>query len=163
MDKCPICSRFISPHTRKVQCSICTYFYQMKCISLDPEDLSYIELNRSSWYCCDCITKISPTNHIEHDEQFGFRTWSYWRFISKSVHPIWNKQWWNLLPTMWYWYRCTLLQWIKCTHQSELQLLLWTFVFKCYSKPITCIIDLKVFATLTLEVKKLISNHLKSV
>ena len=31
---------------------------------------------------------------------------------------------------------CTLLQWTECTHQSELQLLLWTFVFKCYSKPI---------------------------
>ena len=42
----------------------------MKCISLDPENLSYIELNRSSWYCCDCITKIFPFNHIEHDDLF---------------------------------------------------------------------------------------------
>ena len=42
----------------------------MKCISLDPEDLSYIELNRSSWDCCDCITEISPFNQIEHDELF---------------------------------------------------------------------------------------------
>ena len=70
MDKCPICSRFILPHARKVQCVICTYFYHMKCISLDPENLSYIELNRSSWYCCGCITKIFPFNHIEHDELF---------------------------------------------------------------------------------------------
>ena len=70
MDKCLICSRFILPHARKVQCTICTYFYHMKCISLDPENLSYIELNRSSWYCCDCITTIFPFNHIEHDELF---------------------------------------------------------------------------------------------
>ena len=42
----------------------------MKCISLDPENHSYIELNRSSWYCCGCITKIFPFNHIEHDELF---------------------------------------------------------------------------------------------
>ena len=42
----------------------------MKCISLDPEYLSYIELNGSSWYCCDCITEIFPFNHIENDELF---------------------------------------------------------------------------------------------
>ena len=42
----------------------------MKCISLDPEYLSYIELNRSSWYCCDCIIEIFPFNHIENDELF---------------------------------------------------------------------------------------------
>ena len=70
MDKCPICSRFIIPHARKVKCFICNPFYHMKCISLDPEYLSYIELNRSSWYCCDCITEIFPFNHIENDELF---------------------------------------------------------------------------------------------
>ena len=70
MDKCLICSRFFLPHARKVQCAICTYLYHIKCISLDPENLSYIELNRSSWYCCDCITQIFSFNHIEHDELF---------------------------------------------------------------------------------------------
>ena len=143
MYKFPICSIFILPHATKAQCSICTYLYHMKCISLDPEDLSYIELNRSSWCCCDCITKIFPFNHIEHDELFisevnglDLELETIESFISKAVQPVWNKQWWNLLPTVWYWSWCTLLQWIKYTHQSELQLLLWTFVFKCYSKPI---------------------------
>ena len=42
----------------------------MKCINLYPEYLSYIELNRSSWYCCDCITEIFPFNYIENDEFF---------------------------------------------------------------------------------------------
>ena len=44
------------------------------------------------------------TFHI-WSEQFGFRAWNYWGFISKAVQPVWNKQWWNLLPTMWYGFR----------------------------------------------------------
>ena len=69
-DKCPICSRSMLSHARKVKCFICCYYYHMKCISLDPNDLSYIELNRTSWYCCNCITAIFPFNHIENNELF---------------------------------------------------------------------------------------------
>ena len=61
--------------------------------------------------------------------------WNYWGLISQVVQPIWNK-WWYILPAAWYWSWGTLLLSIKCAYQSEMQLLLWIFIFKCYSKPI---------------------------
>ena len=72
MDKCPICSRSILSHARKINWFICCFYYHMKCISLDPNDLSNIELNRSSWYCCNCITAIFPFIHIANNELFIF-------------------------------------------------------------------------------------------
>ena len=70
MDNCPICSRSVLPHAKKVKCAVCYCYYHIKCISLNHEDQNYIELNSFSWYCCNCLSKIFPFNHIEGDDIF---------------------------------------------------------------------------------------------
>ena len=59
MDSCPICSRSVLSHAKKVKCAVCYCYYH--------EDQNYIELNLFSWYCCNCLSKIFPFNHNEGD------------------------------------------------------------------------------------------------
>ena len=68
MDNCPICSRSVLAHAKKVKCAVCYCYYHIKYISLNHEDQSYIEVNLFSWYCCN--SKIFPFNHIEGDDIF---------------------------------------------------------------------------------------------
>ena len=70
MDNCPICSRSVLAHSKKVKCAVCYCYYHIKCISLNHEDQNYIEVNLFSWYCCNCLSKIFPFNHIEGDDIF---------------------------------------------------------------------------------------------
>ena len=55
---------------KKVKCAVCYCYYHIKCISLNHEDQNYIEVNLFSWYCCNCLSKIFPFNHIEGDDIF---------------------------------------------------------------------------------------------
>ena len=70
MDNCPLCTRPVLPHAKKVKCAICFYYYHVNCISLNHEDQNYIELNLNSWYCYKCLSKVFPFNHIEENNIF---------------------------------------------------------------------------------------------
>ena len=70
MDNCPICTRFVLPHAKKVKCSLCYTYYHIKCISLNHEDHDYIKSNLTSWYCCNCLSHIFPFNHMEDNDIF---------------------------------------------------------------------------------------------
>ena len=42
----------------------------MKCLTLQTEDLWYIQNNLLTGFCKTCITELFPFNHIEHAEVF---------------------------------------------------------------------------------------------
>ena len=67
MDNCPLCTRPVLPHAKKVKCAICFYYYHVICISLNHEDRNYIEWNLNSWYYYKCLSKVFPFNHIEEN------------------------------------------------------------------------------------------------
>ena len=46
MDNCPICSRSVLPHAKKVKCAVCHCYYHIKCISLNHEDQNYSTANK---------------------------------------------------------------------------------------------------------------------
>ena len=70
MDKCPICTKNILSHAIKLRCAICSIFYHMKCISIDPVVISQLEADKDTWYCHICLTQIFPYNNIDSNEEF---------------------------------------------------------------------------------------------
>ena len=42
----------------------------MKCLTLQTDEMEYIQENLIVWYCQSCITEVFPYNHIELDEVF---------------------------------------------------------------------------------------------
>ena len=42
----------------------------LKCISIIPEDLEYIELHRNDWYCSCCLVDLFPFNNLENKTDF---------------------------------------------------------------------------------------------
>ena len=70
MDNCPICTRHVASHAKQIKCRICFRDYHMKCLSLKPEDHSYMFVNASQWYCVECTSEILPYNHIDEDEMY---------------------------------------------------------------------------------------------
>ena len=42
----------------------------MKCLTLQTDEMEYIQKNLIVWYCQSCITEVFPYNHIELDEVF---------------------------------------------------------------------------------------------
>ena len=63
--KCPICNRHLLSHSRTMQCAVCHYTCQVKCISLDNNERSNIWRDANSWYCSLCLVSVFPFNHIE--------------------------------------------------------------------------------------------------
>ena len=39
----------------------------LKCISIVPEDIEYIELHRNDWYCSCCLVDLFPFNNLENE------------------------------------------------------------------------------------------------
>ena len=70
MDNCWICDRKILQHAHDISCSGCFKSYHLKCISIDPVVMEYIEQNRSTWYGSHCLIDIFPFNNLENDIDF---------------------------------------------------------------------------------------------
>ena len=67
MNKCLICTRKLLQHAHNISCSLCSETYHLKCISIIPEDLEYIELHRNDWYCDCCLVDLCPFNNLENE------------------------------------------------------------------------------------------------
>ena len=70
MANCPICDRKILAHAKKISCTICYSTHHLKCISIDPEVTSKLELEHKTWYCSVCLADVFPYNHIESNDEF---------------------------------------------------------------------------------------------
>ena len=70
MDNCPICSKKILSHAKKIHCSVCYAVHHIKCISIDPVIIAHLEDRNESWYCSICLIDIFPYNAIADDDEF---------------------------------------------------------------------------------------------
>ena len=70
MDKCLICTRKLLQHAYNISCSLRSETYLLKCVSIIPEDLEYIELHRNDWYCSCCLVDLCPFNNLENETDF---------------------------------------------------------------------------------------------
>ena len=70
MDNCPICTKKILSHAKKIHCSVCYAVHHIKCISIDPVIIAHLEDRNESWYCSICLIDIFPYNAIADDDEF---------------------------------------------------------------------------------------------
>ena len=42
----------------------------LKCLSIVPDDIEYIELHRNDWYCSYCLVDLFPFNNLENETEF---------------------------------------------------------------------------------------------
>ena len=66
---CPICTKRILRHARKIDCSCCYRTYHLKCLTLVPTELVTL-LEDPNWICKLCLNDLFPFNHIENEKEF---------------------------------------------------------------------------------------------
>ena len=67
---CPICTKGIFSHARKLQCQACSVISHLKCVTLisggDQNCQTYAE-----WFCQTCLIDIFPFNNSSDDKDLS--------------------------------------------------------------------------------------------
>ena len=70
MDNCVICNRRVLRHSLHIKCTICEQIYHVKCITLEPDHITWLQANENSWFCSKCLADCFPFNGIDDDIEF---------------------------------------------------------------------------------------------
>ena len=70
INKSPICSKCILGHAYLIKYNVCSLFYRVNCVSINPDDRNYIINQVNDCIFCECINLTLPFNNIMDNCEF---------------------------------------------------------------------------------------------